>query len=109
MRIILEVHRYAPELNTAYVGPTRTPMRVPGCTSIRAARGLLFPILTHRGRYVVLRSDYQRPEHAYLNSTRQGFCNDLRSLGDAIRAFRARLHIDAEHKPVLHIKTRLIG
>jgi hypothetical protein len=49
-RIALGTHAYAPELNTAYIAPPGAKTmgecierRVPGVTSIREARAMLFP------------------------------------------------------------------
>lgn len=87
MRIILERHAYAPELNAAYVGPARVRIPAPGCKSIADVRRSLFAPLRYRGRYVTLRA-VNAPEHASYNRTRTGFCNDMRSLAGALRVFR---------------------
>ena len=88
MRIILERHAYAPELNKAYIGPTRAMIPAPGCTSIAAVRRMLFAPLKYRGRFVTLRAE-NAPQYASYNRTRTGFCNDMRSLAGALRIFRA--------------------
>lgn len=105
MKIILERHAYAPELNKAYIGPTHTMIPAPGCTSIAHVRERLFSPLKYRGRFVTLQS-INTPERASYNRTRQGFCNDLQSLAGAIRVFRGYHNLpDCKHI----VKTELIG
>ncbi len=105
MRIILERHAYAPELNTAYVGPTRTAIRAPGCTSIAQVRAKLFTPLKYKGRFVILRA-VNVPEHSSCNRTISGYCITLESLAGALRVFRKRHNLPGcEHR----IETKLIG
>lgn len=106
MKIILERHNYAPELNKAYIGPTRTMIKVPGCTSIKQVREKHFAPLKYKGRHVRIASKYPAP-FAWLNAQRSGFCNDLRSLAGALTIFRQRLAQDKG--PVVELKTQLIG
>lgn len=105
MKIILERHTYAPELNKAYVGPSRVMIPAPGCASIADVRKRLFAPLQYRGRHVVLHAQNEAGREAY-NYTRSGFCNDMRSLKGALIIFRQQHNLPGcEHL----IKTRLIG
>lgn len=90
MRIVLETHRYAPELNKAFVGPTATVVPVPGCTTIAQVRQKLFSPVARRGRHVVLSTHYPE-DKAWLNRQHSGFCDDLRTLAIHLRDLRARL------------------
>ncbi|WP_315127288.1 hypothetical protein [Comamonas antarctica] len=105
MRIILETHRFAPELNKAYIGPTRTMVPVPGCQSIKDVRKKLFAPLKHAGRFVVLQSN-NLPENKNYDRTQSGFCNDMRSLAGALNAFRMRHNLPG---CTTAVKTKLIG
>lgn len=87
MKIILEIHHYAPELNKAYVGPTKTRIPAPGCKTIAEVRARLFAPLKTTGRYVVLKAT-NPPQYRNHDRTRQGFANDMRSLAGALRAMR---------------------
>lgn len=105
MRIILERHTYAPELNKAYIGPSRVMMPAPGCASIADVRRKLFAPLQYRGRHVVLRAENEVGRESY-NRTRSGFCNDMRSLAGALRVFRQYHNLPG---CVHTVKTQLIG
>lgn len=105
MKIVLEIHRYAPELNKVYVGRARVVMPAPGCTTIKEARSKLFAPLKYTGRHVVL-SAINTPDKESYNRTRSGFCNDMRSLSGAIKAFKAYHNLPGcKHV----VKTSLIG
>lgn len=105
MKIILEKHAYAPELNKAYIGPARVCIPAPGCKTIGEVRNTLFAPIQYTGRHVVLRS-INRPELSRYNRTNSGFCNDLRSLAGALKVFRGRYNLPGCE---VEIKTRLIG
>lgn len=105
MRIILERHTYAPELNKAYIGPSRVMMPAPGCASIADVRRKLFAPLKNKGRFVILRAQNVR-EHKNLDRERAGFCNDLHSLAEALRVFRQYHNLPGCRHIV---KTQLIG
>lgn len=105
MKIILERHTYAPELNKAYIGPSRVMVPAQGCASIAAVRKALFAPLKYTGRHVVLRA-VNAPEYSSCDSTRSGFCNDMHSLSGALRIFKARHNLPGCRHIV---KTRLIG
>lgn len=92
MKIILESHRYAPELNRAYIGPNRTMVPVPGCTTIQAVRRAMFAPLKYTGRLTTLQSR-NVPDFQSYDRSASGFCNDIRSLSGALRAFRNRHNI----------------
>lgn len=105
MKIILERHAYAPELNRAYIGPNGACVPAPGCASIRQVRQKLFAPLKYRGRFVTLRA-VNKPECATYDRTRAGFCNDLHSLAGALRVFRQYHNLPG----CIHVvTTRLIG
>lgn len=105
MKIILESHRYAPELNRAYIGPNRTMVPVPGCATVQAVRKHLFSPLKYKGRLVKLQSK-NVPEFSSYDRSATGFCNDMRSLSGALRAFRNRHNIPGRN---VEVSTRLIG
>ena len=105
MKVILERHAYAPELNKAYIGPCRVMIPAPGCKSIADVRKSLFAPLQYRGRFVILRAE-NAPERASYNRTRSGFCNDMRSLSGALRIFRQYHNLPGCRHIV---KTQLIG
>ena len=104
MKIILERHRYAPELNKAYVGPTKAKFAAPGCQSIADVRKMHFAALKYKGRYVTLKAE--NAGKSSYNRTRHGFCNDLRSLSGALKVFRAYHNLPG---CVHTITTKLIG
>ncbi len=106
MKIILERHAYAPELNKAFIGPAHVCVPAPGCKSIKDVRQKLFSPLKYRGRHVVIQSHYPTP-YEWVNQTRNGFCNDLRSLSGALRIFRQKL--DMRQSPTVSVKTQLVG
>lgn len=105
MRIILERHAYAPELNKAYVGKSLVCVPAPGCKSIAEVRKALFAPLKYKGRFVVL-SAVNAPDKSGYDRKRGGFCNDLHSLSGAIRGFKNYHNLPGcEHV----VKTQLIG
>ena len=106
MKIILERHAYAPELNKAYIGPRKSELKVPSCTSIKEVRQRYFAPLKYTGRHVTLQSVYPE-DSAWLNRTRQGFCNDLVSLKGIIKAMHSKL--DMRKNPDIKITSKLIG
>jgi len=105
MKIILERHTYAPELNTAYVGPTHSAIRVSGLTTIGEVRRALFAPLKYRGRHVVIKSINCADMQTY-DRTVSGFCLDLRSLRGALNVFKARHCLPGV---TYSITTKLIG
>lgn len=106
MRIVLERHRYAPELNKAHIGPNGTVVPAPGCESIREVRQTLFSPVKRSGRHVVLSTHYPQ-EKAWLNRQHAGFCNNLRELSNHLHALRAGLvpGLGATVK----VRSRLVG
>lgn len=87
MRIILEIHRYAPELNKAYIGPNKTMIRVPGCHTISDVRKKHFAPLKYKGRYMVATAS-NVAEHKCHDRVRRGFVNDMLSMAGFLRWFR---------------------
>ena len=105
MKIILERHAYAPELNKAYIGKSGACVPAPGCRTISDVRKRLFAPLKYKGRFVILSSE-NTPDKASYNRKVSGFCNDLQSLQGAIQVFKNRHNLPG----CKHIvKTRLIG
>ena len=103
MKLFLEIHRYAPELNTYQVldskgMPKGKPLRCPGLDSIKAVRAKLYAPLGMRGRYVNLTSS--------TGNQRQGFCNDLHKLQTVLRGFRAMCNLPGT---TIKISSRLVG
>lgn len=90
MKIIVETHAYAPELNCALIGPTRTRVKTPGCTSIRQVREKLFRRLPMRGRHVTVATVYP-DSHAWLNRRHSGMCNSVLQLGNFLKDVRQKL------------------
>jgi hypothetical protein len=90
MKIVLERHAYAPELNCAYLGKAGTRIPAPGCTSIKDVRTQLFRPLAARGRHVTLSTHYPAT-HAWLNRRHSGMCNDLALIVSSIKQLRDRL------------------
>lgn len=87
MKIVLEVHAYAPELNRAYIGPNRTMIRTPGCACIAAVRRAYFAPLRHAGRYARLQAHNTRAL-AHCDRTMQGYYAGPEMLRSAIDQFR---------------------
>lgn len=105
MRIILERHAYAPELNKAYIGKSRVCVPAPGCKTIREVRNALFAPLQYKGRFVIL-SAVNTHDKSNYDRKRSGFCQDVRALSGAIQVFK-NYHNLPGCKHV--VKTKLIG
>lgn len=106
MRIVLERHHYAPELNKALIGPNGTVIPAPGCTSIREVRQSLFSPLKRSGRHVVLSTHYPQ-EKAWLNRRHAGFCDSLQELSIHLHTLRAKL-VPGQGAAV-KVQSRLVG
>lgn len=106
MQILLERHRYAPELNKAYVGPNRVMVPAPGCTSIKEVREKIFAPLKRTGRYVRIHTRYPEP-YDWLNRTRQGFCEDLDTLKRVLSQVKSGLAM--QHDPYIKVKVEIVG
>lgn len=105
MKIVLEIHRFAPELNKAYIGKAQTMLKVPGCDSIAGARKALFSQLPRKGRYVVMEARY--PErYKHHNRTVAGFYKNTAELARHIKMFKLTHNLEGCE---FVIKTRLIG
>lgn len=106
MKIILEKHAYAPELNRAFVGPTRTEIKVPGCQTIKEVRAQFFRRLPMAGRHVVLSTNYPG-DKSWLNRRQSGMCNSVHQLGNALKALRNTLA--PGYGATVEVRSRLIG
>lgn len=107
MKLILERHRYAPELNSAHIlrhGKVVAELPAPGCTSIREARAKLFPRIETPMRVGYYQSRYPEPmkwlERAYAGR----IANYAAGLA-FLRTQRAKLTPEGRAT----LKTRLIG
>lgn len=105
MKIVLERHRYAPELNAAYVGPNQVRIAAPGCTTIKEVREKLFSPVK-QGRYAKIKVTYPGT-FAWLGRQNAGYIQNYLELKEALRVVKARLAVD--HNPQVVVTTRLIG
>ena len=107
MKLILERHAYAPELNTAHIlrkGRVVAEISVPGATSIKEARAKLFPRLKAPMRVAFYASHY--PER--LKGLERQYAGQVASYQNALtflRTQRARLTPEGHAT----LKTRLVG
>lgn len=105
MKIILETHLFAPELNKAYIGEALTMFKVPGCSSIADVRKALFQPIRRKGRYAVMSVVY--PErYKHHNRTVAGFYKDTADLARHIKHFKAAHNLEGCE---FVFKTKLIG
>lgn len=80
MKIILERHAFAPEMNKAHIlrrvrgngWQTAGTISAPGCTSIADVRRAKFAPCGSFRRCAVIRSVYSQPQHLWLNKSRGG-------------------------------------
>ena len=105
MRIVLETHRYAPELNKAYIGPNAVMYPAPGIKTIKQVRVELFPRLKKTGRYTVIKA-INPLEFSRYDRQVQGFGESVKSIQIALRAMRQRHNIEGCK---FEVKTRIIG
>ncbi|USN14356.1 hypothetical protein PAPPERLAPAPP_01200 [Brevundimonas phage vB_BpoS-Papperlapapp] len=106
MKLILERHAYAPELNTAHIlrkGRVVAELPVPGATSIKEARAKLFPRI-RPGRVAFYASHYPEPLK-WLERQYGGRIDSYQKGLDFLRAQRAKLTPEGRAT----LKTRLIG
>ncbi|USN15587.1 hypothetical protein KIKIMORA_04690 [Brevundimonas phage vB_BpoS-Kikimora] len=106
MKIALERHAYAPELNTAHIlrkGRVVASLPAPGATSIKEARAKLFPRITP-GRVAFYASQYPAP----LKWLERQYAGRVASYENALTFLRTqRAKLTPEGRATL--KTRLIG
>jgi hypothetical protein len=118
MKIILERHAYAPELNKAHIvrkGAIVASLPVPGATSIREARKALFQP-RKPGRWACVHSERSAPWHG-LNRTIAGMTPLGREGLAQIQLIRRQMHdkggelLDGWTLPPssVRIESRLIG
>lgn len=107
MKLILERHRYAPELNRAHIlrhGKVVVEMPAPGCTSIREARAKLFPRLAAPTRVGYYQSHYPEP----LKGLERQYAGRIASYANGLAFWRGqRAKLTPEGRATF--KTRLIG
>lgn len=110
MRVALETHRYAPELNKAFLAPKGVQptngspcIPCPGALTLGEVRRKLFkPVVVRR----VVRLKATHPQHECVTDTRQGPYTDLSMLRSAIDNFKARHNMPGT---VFEFKTWLVG
>lgn len=86
MKLALEVHRYAPELNKAICLRTGTTFPVPGVFTIAAARRVLFPRLQRRGHFLTMKCE---TDPVVYSREMKGMVRNLEAAKTLIRGFRA--------------------
>jgi hypothetical protein len=105
VKIVLERHRYAPELNKAYVGPSGVCVKAPGCTSIKEVRFLLFAPIATPGLRLTMQVVYPGA-HASYGRTVTGRVYDLNDAAMNIAAFRTRHNLPGGE---FFFRLRLVG
>ena len=107
MKIILERHTYAPELNKAHIlrkGRVVAALPAPGVTSIKEARAKLFPRIPAPVRVASYASHYPEP----LKWLERQYAGKVASYENALTFLRAqRAKLTPEGRATL--TTRLIG
>lgn len=88
MKILIESHVFAPEMNKAWLHPKSGPagstmllnpaqcVRVPGCTTTKEVREKHFAPLQRRGHFVTITATYP-DKHRNLNRTYRGMVRNL--------------------------------
>lgn len=107
MKIILERHRYAPELNTAHIlrkGRVVAVLPAPGVTSIKEARAKLFPRIPEPFRAADYASHYPAPQK-WLERQYRGRVASYQNALDFLRTQRVKLTPEGRAT----LRTRLIG
>ena len=107
MKLILERHRYAPELNSAHIlrgGRVVAELPAPGCTSIREARAKLFPRIKEPFRAADYASHYPEPLK-WLERQYRGRVPSYENALNFLRTQRAKLTPEGSAT----LRTRLIG
>lgn len=118
MKIAIEVHHYAPELNKVFVtdnkGNHKATIPAPGVTSIRAAREKFFQPVKP-GKVARLTATYRDPQYSWLDSNRAGRFNNYADLMQVLKQFKAGkqggplLDGTTLETPKIKVKISLIG
>jgi hypothetical protein len=105
MRMILERHTYAPELNQLHfldrAGNRRGTMRAPGVLSHKEARAMFRPVAPHRVGYI---STHYPAPLKWLERQRVGVTDYATALA-LLKAVKAQLAITG----TATVKTKLVG
>lgn len=118
MKIAIEVHNYAPELNKVHFldkqGNQISYVSAPGITSIRAARENMFnPVKP--GKVARVTATYADPQYSWLDSVRCGRFNSYAELSIFLKQFKAGkqggplLDGTTLETPKIKVKISLIG
>ncbi|URC22799.1 hypothetical protein KASHIRA_02250 [Serratia phage vB_SmaM-Kashira] len=117
MKMVIEIHAYAPELNKILFvkhGETVAKKAAPGIESIRAARAVYFQPITP-GRVATVSSSHGDPKYAGLNRSARGRISSYTELLNFVDRFRQR-HAGGElldgsilPHPKISVKTKMIG
>lgn len=110
IRLALETHRYAPELNKLHVivnGVTVKELPAGGVTDFVTAKKRYFRATDQFIRYAEMHISYENPEYAYLTQVRKGRINNFRDLLKIKRELLKAKNIPGE-KVVCKIKTRTL-
>ena len=94
MRIKIESHKYAPELNRVYLtvknSSSAAVLRAPSVTSVKDARAALFPKPIPFRRVVTVEAYYNDPRFAGLNRRYSGTVDSYEHLKNVIANIKAR-------------------
>lgn len=117
MKMVIETHAFAPELNKILFvkhGETVAVKKAPGVTSIKEARAVYFQKATP-GRVATVSSAHDNPNHKWLNRQAQGRISSYAELLKFVTSFRDR-HAGGElldgtllPHPKISVKTKMIG
>lgn len=105
MRIYLEKHTYAPELNRAYLRGVR--ISAPGCLTIGDVRKLFEPV--RKGIYCIVTSTYEG-KYSKLNRKYSGYVNSRKEGLEFGRILRAKnpgaVLLNGDILPPANVKVR---
>lgn len=117
MKLAIETHAYAPELNSILFvkhGKVIAKKSAPGVKSIREARDVYFQAITP-GRVAVVSSSHSEPKYQWLNRTVRGRISSFGELLRFVGNFRQRqgggelLDGTILPHPEISVKTKMIG
>lgn len=118
MKLAIETHKYAPELNRVhFVNKNNlvvTTMPAPGVCSIAEARKKFFARIVP-GKAASITANYDNPDYQWLNSQRAGRFQDYAQLKDFVNKFASTKKggplLDGGFLPdaKITVKTMLIG
>lgn len=117
MKIVIENHAYAPELNRAWLqakgdyvkgvtllNPAQR-ISVPGCTTTKEVREKHFAPLKRKGHWLVVRATYPEP-HKNLN---RAYCGMVHSLAQVREVLDERRRYHNVPGAVVTAKLELVG